>query len=149
MAMNSKRKSNSVVTMQQMNDGKLVFTVLGAGTVTFNPALAHEACREYAESHGWKQRLVDGAALSRNPETGRPASPEEKLEGIRVLVAHYESGTGDWSRVGTGGGGRSITIEAIARVKGVEYADAEAMIGRYAQARNRYGHRTGFVSAFA
>lgn len=123
-----KVKSNSVVTVQQMEGGIIAITVLGAGDLTFDPAKADAANKAHAEFHGWKQRLSDAAAISRDPETGKPASPADKLAAIRALVEHYESGSAEWSRIGQGGGGKSLTIEAIAELKGVEYAAAEAMV---------------------
>ncbi len=129
--MNTKRKSNSVITVAVV-DGKLLFDVLGAGQVTFDPAKASAACKAHAELHGWKQRLSDAAALSRDDETGKPASPADKLAAVKELAEYYESGAEEWSRVGAGGGGKSITIEAIAALKGVEYDQAEAIVADFA-----------------
>lgn len=129
--METKRKSNSVVTVQQ--DGTvLVFDVMGAGRLAFDVSNANAACRQHAEMHGWKQRISDAAAMSRDPETGKPATAQEKLAAMRELVEHYESGSAEWSRVGGGGGGRSLTVEAIARVKGCDYDAAEAAVAKFA-----------------
>ena len=38
---------------------------------------------KYATIHGVKQKLVDAAAISRNPETGRPATIEDKYNAVR------------------------------------------------------------------
>lgn len=130
--METKRKSNSVVQVQQMESGALAFEVLGAGRVVFNPEKAHSNNRAYAELHGWKQRLSDAAAISRDDVTGKPASPADKLAAIRELAEHYMSGSPEWSRAGGGGGGRSITVEAIARIKGVDYVTAEAHVAKFA-----------------
>ena len=128
-----KAKSNSVVTTEVLESGSLRFTVLGAGEVMFNPANVHPANRAYAELHGWKQRIVDGAAISRDDVTGKPASPTDKLAAMQSLAEHYMSGAEGWSRAGTGGGGKSITLEAIARVsfKG-DYEAAERSVESFA-----------------
>ncbi len=90
--------------------------------------------RERAEVHGWFQRGSDGAALSRDATTGKPASAQDKHEAIAELVAHYETGTEEWAMRSGGGGGTSITLQAVARVRGIEYAQAEEFVGRYAAA---------------
>lgn len=128
------QKRNSVVTVQLV-EGRLVFNVLGAGSVAFDPSKAHEANQRQAAMHGWKQRLSDAAALSRD-DNNIPASPVDKLEAIRALAAHYESGAAEWSRAGSGGGGSSLTIEAIARVKSTDYATAEGFVADYAKAKH-------------
>jgi hypothetical protein len=136
--METKRKSNSVVTTQQTDDGRLVIAVLGAGTVDFNPALAHADNRAHAEVHGWIQRLSDRAAMSRNPETGKPATPAEKFNAIKALAEYYMTGATEWalSGGGGGGGGKSLTVEAIARVKGIGYEAAQALVEQFAEAKH-------------
>jgi hypothetical protein len=133
--MQPKRKSNSVVTTQHLESGAIRFDVLGAGSVTFDPTKADPSNRTYAETHGWVQRISDAAAISRDPETGKPASPADKLAAMQTLVDHYESGSEEWSRVGQGGGGKSLTIEAIARIKGMAYDVAEAECAKFAEAK--------------
>lgn len=96
--MNTKAKSNSVITHEQTDSG-LIFNVLGVGALTFDPTKAHKHNRVSAEAHGWIQRISDAAAISRNPDTGKPATPQEKFDAMAKLVAHYESGTAEWSRV--------------------------------------------------
>lgn len=94
----SKPKSNSVVTTEaNMSIGEMVFTVLGAGTVTLHVERMHPDNRSRAMYHGLKQRCGDMAALERNRDTGLPASPADKLSEITRLVEHLESGSADWT----------------------------------------------------
>lgn len=130
-----KPKSNSVVTVQQNEDGTIAVQILGAGLVTFDPTKASEKVKAHAMFHGFKQRLADAAAMSRNTDTGKAATPTEKEAAIRELADFYMTGTEDWSRVGVGGGGKSITVEAIAAIKGIEYDAAEAMVEEMAKAK--------------
>lgn len=141
-----KPKSNSVVTVQQGENGTILVQVLGAGLITFDPAKASEKVRAHAAFHGFKQRLADAAAMSRDPENGKAATPAEKEAAIRELAEWYMTGTDDWSRVGLGGGGKSITVEAIAAEKGIEYDAAEAMVEEFAEAK--YGGDTKKALAF-
>lgn len=131
--METKRKSNSVV--QVVQDGSiLTFNVLGAGSIEFDTRKVHEDNLQRAIMHGFKQRLSDAAALSRNPENGQPASPADKFAAIQELAEFYMSGAEGWSRRAEGRAGpvASITLQAIARVKGCDMTAAEAMIGKLA-----------------
>ena len=132
--MNGKAKANSVVTTRLDEDGFLIISVIGSGEIRFDMDKASVVNRARAEVHGWTQRLVDAAAMSRDAETGKPASPADKYEAIKELAEYYMNGAEEWARRGAGGGGQSITLQAIARVKAITYAQAEEFVGRYAQA---------------
>lgn len=130
--METKRKSNSVVTVQQTETG-LTFSVIGAGEFVLDMDKLHPDILKRAAFHGMKQRISDAAAMSRNPDNGQPATPADKYAAMRALAEHYMTGTPEWSRRGEGGGGaKSITIEAIARVQSVDYATAEDAVTRLA-----------------
>lgn len=136
--------------MADMKDNQTVRPVIdvAAGTVTFqvrgmtdlvlHMAKVHEANRQRAALVGMAQvRIVDAAAIGMTDDDGNiiPAEARTRMkhERMAALIAHYESGTDQWSRVREGGfGGLSITIEAIARVKGVEYDAAKAMVAEFA-----------------
>lgn len=139
--MQTKAKSNSVVTTSLV-EGKLVIAVLGSGSVTFDPSKADKALRQRAEMHGWTQRLVDAAAMSRDDVTGQPATPADKFEAIKGLADHYMSGTPDWSRKSAGGFGKSITLAAIALVQGITYEAAEANVAAMAKKRGEEAKET-------
>ena len=55
-----------------------------------------------AAAHGLKQKLVDAAAISRNPETGRAATVQDKYEAVKVVYDRLLSGA--WNAVREGGG---------------------------------------------
>ena len=121
--MQTKPKSNSVIThaLQQRADGTalLTFIVKDVGNVVLDTAKCHAAVRAKAETHGWFQRINDAAAISRNTETGKPASPKDKFDALRALVEHYHSGTSDWSRKSERLPGRdssALLIEAMCEV---------------------------------
>lgn len=141
-----KRKGNSVVTVTYTDDGKMQIDVLGAGSILFDKAKASRECRAHAEDHGWEQRLRDAAAISRDDETGKPATPADKFARVQALADYYMTGATEWARVGHGGGGRSITIEAIARVKGMEYEAVEAEVAEFA--KKKYAGDTKKALAF-
>lgn len=129
--MNGKAKTNSIVTHRQIASTALGFTVKGYPEFSFDMTKVAAANRIRAELHGWCQRIPDGAAVSRNtPEGGLRTDAEMrqlKHERMLALVEHYESGTEEWSRVSAGGGGKSITLQAVAEISGITYERAEAI----------------------
>lgn len=93
--------------------------------LTFDPSKVHAANKSYAEFHGWKQRFVDAAAMSKDTKTGLPASPEAKAKAISALIGHYESGTEKWSRVSEGGPKGGFLYEALCKVFGHKKSPTE------------------------
>lgn len=73
--------------------------------------------RAHAMMHGLKQKLVDAAAISRNPENGRAASIEDKYNAVKTVLDRLTI-EGAWNAVreggGTGAGG--MLAEALRRL---------------------------------
>ena len=70
---------------------------------------------EYAIFHGLKQKLVDAAAISRNPETGRAASVEDKYQAVKTVYDRLLAGQWNATREGgaaTGG----LLLQALCRM---------------------------------
>jgi hypothetical protein len=113
--MEAQMKRNSVINVTETEAG-LTFTVSGAGDVALEFAKISPTNRVRAETHGWKQRISDAAAMSCDGE-GRTASPMEKLTAMRALVMHYESGAAEWSRRAEAAGPRGgFLFEALSRM---------------------------------
>lgn len=131
--MQTKPKSNSVITSSVAGQ-LIVFNVKGVGAIEFDTAKVHADVFTRAAMHGFIQRVSDAAAISRNPDTGLPASPKDKYEAMKAIVDHYMTGTEEWSRRRAGGGeGRDsggLVVQALARVYGNTVAEAEATIAR-------------------
>jgi hypothetical protein len=109
--MQTKPKANSVIT-HEIVGGEITFTVRDAGAVTLNVAKLSDRVRDRAMLHGMIQRISDAAALSRDPATGIPATPADKLASMRALVDHYETGTEEWNRRRAGGDG-GVLVRAL------------------------------------
>lgn len=134
--MQSKPKSNSVVTSNWVNETQLlVIGVLGAGQITFDPAKASQSCRDYAMIHGFTQRLSNASAIPKRD--GISASPQEKYEAIMRLREHYESGTEEWELASRPRGPQidQWAVRAVAALKGIDYATALQMALDAAQLR--------------
>lgn len=101
--MQSKPKANSVIT-HEVNGNIISFHVAGAGTLTLDVSKVNAENVQRASVHGFIQRVSDGAAMSRDPKTGKPATPEDKAARMAAIIAHYESGAAEWSMRGQGTG---------------------------------------------
>jgi len=126
--MEAKVKSNSTITCTQI-DGKLEFTVLGAGKFTFDPDKVSAVNRARAMIHGVRQRISDGGALSRNPDNGQPASPADKLARMMRISDHLMSGSDVWELTsaapGVDGG---LIVQALMRVFTKSQDETEALL---------------------
>lgn len=94
------------ITVDRIADD-LVIEFAHGKRIELNPVDLADGIREQAVYHGLKQKLVDAAAISRNPETGRSASIEDKYQAVRAVYDRLTSG--NWNAVrgegGTGTGG--------------------------------------------
>jgi hypothetical protein len=70
-----------------------------------------------ATMHGLKQKLVDAAAISRNPDTGRSATTEDKYAAVREVYDRLLAGAWNKGRAdGTGSGGAGgLLFRALSR----------------------------------
>lgn len=120
--METKTKKGATI-QAAIADGRLTITVAGHEPLVVTGEALSEANRAYAILHGMKQRIVDAAAIARDTTTGLAATPAEKYEAMRELVAHYMSGAEAWSPTRTGGGAKGgdggVTLRAMAKVRGV------------------------------
>ena len=55
--------------------------------------------QQQAMLHGIKQKLVDAAAIARNPDTGRSASVDDKYTAVAEIHARITSPNGTWNKV--------------------------------------------------
>ena len=114
--MNGKAKSNSVITVEVSPDNqRIVFKILGAGELVLELANLSDQVKIRALVHGLVQRVSDAAAIPRSTETGKSATPGEKMEAMKALVEHYNSGSSEWrlARVAGASEGRSYLLNAL------------------------------------
>ena len=68
-----------------------------------------------AAIHGLKQKLVDAAAISRNPETGRAATVEDKYQAVEAV--YHRLLAGQWNATREGGGNAGgLLLQALCRM---------------------------------
>ena len=96
----------------------ITFHVLGAGQFQFDMMKAGEANAEQAAIHGYVQKISDKAAISRNSDTGRSATPKEKYEAMYGLAMHLQNGGGWTMRAVKAALNRAALISAICTARG-------------------------------
>lgn len=106
--MENKRKSTAVAVRLIEANGRITGMQLdfaGGQRLMITDAQIPESVRAYAVWHGLKQKLVDAAALSRDPETGRSATPDDKYQAVKTVYDRLLRG--EWNATAGGGGGTS------------------------------------------
>lgn len=151
--MQTKPKSNSVVT-HSMQDGNIVFNVLGAGRLVFDPNRVSAENRARAMIHGFVQRISDGAARLKDTKTGASASPEEKLAMMARIAEHLMSGTTEWNlRAAPAtpkGPDAGLVIQAMIRaLAGVPDVDAAERVFAKQVALGKFASRDEAIAAWA
>lgn len=100
-------------------NGDLVLLFANGKRLAIIPEQFSPEIRSQALYHGLKQKLVDAAAISRNPETGRSATVDDKFQAVKAVYDRLLSGL--WNEPREGGGGGSLLFKALCRM----YADKE------------------------
>jgi len=129
--MQTKPKSNSVITHALGEDGVLTFNVIGAGTFPFDISKVSQANRDRAARHGFIQRLTDAAAIGRDKATGASAPPSVKLAAMQRLAEFYMAGGDDWSPAREAGGGPGldgVILAAVAEATGKTLEEVRVMV---------------------
>lgn len=134
------KENQQVKPVIDVEAGTVTFEVKGKKALVLEMARLHPDVVKRAALVGMAQvRIVDAAAVGAADDEGNIIPEADRIElkhsRMAALIEHYHSGTAEWSRKGSGeGGAKSITIEAIARVKGCDYEAAKAMVKRHADA---------------
>ncbi len=112
----------AIKTVINTDSSSIEFKTTDGESFTFDLAAVHPDNRAYAVLHGFKQRLVDNAAIGRDSISGKSATDGEKMAAIRELGQFYMSGASDWTvRSANGGTGEQggLIARAVAAVQGV------------------------------
>jgi frataxin-like iron-binding protein CyaY len=103
----------------------------GEVLVVHGHELSHEM-RVAAMMHGLKQKLVDAAAMSRNPDTGRAASLEDKFNAVKEVFDRITGTNPTWNKLagGGGGGGGGLLLRALMSLYGKPKEAMEAWLDK-------------------
>lgn len=140
MAQATERKS--VLTTEVTEDqNRITFKVKGAGELVLDLSKVNTAILTRARTHGFIQRVSDKAAIPCDTTTGLPATPAQKLEAMRAMVEHFESGASEWNIKRTEGARKPkdgldpLTIAAVCEVTGKDEPAIRAIIEAGAKAK--------------
>lgn len=107
-------KRNATISAT-VTDGTLALTFANGETLTLRAEALNTDIQQQAMLHGLKQKLVDAAAISRNPETGRAASVEDKFQAVKVVYERLLAGAWNATREGGGITG-GLLLQALVRM---------------------------------
>jgi hypothetical protein len=100
----------------------LTLTFSDGRTLTVDAATLSDEIRRAAMMHGLKQKLVDGAAIARNPETGRSATLEDKFQAVKEIFDRITDPSAPaWNKgrsAGEGDGGNTLLLRALCKMSG-------------------------------
>lgn len=102
-------KANSVVSLDK-TASRVTVTVQGFAPIMVDRQDLKSEINSEAWAHGIGQKLVDSAALSRDPKTGKPADPAAKYAAIRATADQLMAGEWNAERES---GATSILFEAL------------------------------------
>lgn len=111
--MNDTRRN---ATITAAIDGQaLTLSFANGETLTLRADALNTDIQQQAMLHGLKQKLVDAAAISRNPETGRAASVEDKFQAVKTVYDRLLAG--QWNATREGGGATGgLLLQALCRM---------------------------------
>ena len=96
-------------------DGTLTLAFVNGETLTLRADALNIDIQQQAMMHGLKQKLVDAAAISRNPEAGRPATVEDKYQAVKTVYDRLLAGQWNATREGGGNAG-GLLFQALCRM---------------------------------
>lgn len=117
--MNDAKRNAAISATIVLNDagrpGGLALQFANGQTIAVTAAQLSNEILEHAVWHGLKQKLVDAAAISRNPETGRAASVEDKYQAVKTVYDRLLAGAWNATREGGGASG-GLLLQALVRM---------------------------------
>ena len=107
-------KRNTAISAT-IDGNTLTLTFANGETLIMRGDALNSDVQQYAMMHGLKQKLVDAAAISRNPETGRAASLEDKYQAVKAVYDRLLAGQWNATREGGGNAG-GLLAQALMRM---------------------------------
>lgn len=108
-------KRNAVITATTAG-GVLRLAFSNGLEIALAPEELGTEIRNAALLHGLKQKLVDAAAISRNTETGRPATVSDKYEAVKAVYDRLLAGQWNATREGGGTATGGLLLQALCRM---------------------------------
>lgn len=114
--MNTTKRNATIAVDIQMPIGILTLTFANGKTLTIGKDDLTEEQQTRALLRGVKEKLVDAAAISCNPETGRSATIDDKYNAVKAVYDRLLAGQWNATREGGGGGSGGLLFKALCRL---------------------------------
>lgn len=131
-AMNDTKRTPAVTA--EINGTRLVFTGDNGRELAVSVDQLADDIRVQAMMHGLKQKIGDAAAISRNPNTGRSATTDDKFDAMAEVLNRLLSGAWNKTREGGDGGAGGLLFKALCRIKADK---TPAEVRAYLEARTK------------
>lgn len=123
--------------------GPVLEWTAGNNKLAFDTTRATAEIAEAAMFHGFKQKIDDARALSRDPETGKSATLDEKFSAMATVIQNLYDGNWNSRRESVN---RAIFVEAVAEVRKVSIESVEKALEKWTDAEVRAIQRRTDVS---
>lgn len=126
----SEMKRKAAITAE-INGTVLTLDFANGRTIMVDASQLDSTIREAAIMHGLKQKLVDAAAISRAPDTGRSATIDDKYRAVLETADRIRGDNPTWNKVrgdGTVTSGDNLLIRALLRITGKTREALEAYL---------------------
>lgn len=110
-----------IVTDGLSENDHIILTPAGGAPVRVEVRQLSTDVLRYAVLHGLKQKLVDAAAISRDPDTGRSATVADKLAAVQEVLDRLLAG--EWNKRREGGSPGGILLRALMRMQPAKSRD--------------------------
>jgi hypothetical protein len=135
----NKRQSAITATIREDANGMpsgLQLTFAHGKTIILDSSMIPPQLVAYAMVHGLKQKLVDAAAIGRNPDTGKSATIEDKFAAVHEVYQRLLDGNWNAPREG-GGGSTSLLLAALIRHTGKDAETLKAWLEKKTDAEKK------------
>lgn len=117
MTTTANNKRTTAITAE-INETHLVFKGDNGRELRVSATDLSDDVRMQALMHGLKQKIGDAAAISRNPDTGRSATTDDKFDAMSEVLNRLLSGQWNKTReAGDGAGAGGLLFKALCKVK--------------------------------
>lgn len=104
-------------TIKAVIDNGHLHITTDAGTISLDPLDLSTEIRAALILHGLKQKICDAAAIPRDTDTGRSATPAEKFAAMQRVATNLLAGEWGVKRgEGDGSSGQSLLFRALQRL---------------------------------
>lgn len=112
--MNETKRTPAIAV--EIDEAVMVLTFATGHTLEINGDTLSSELQRIAMMHGLKQKLVDAAAIARNPDTGRSATIEDKYNAVKTVYDRLLAGLWNAPRGEGGSGTGGLLFRALCKM---------------------------------